>query len=187
MPGGRPALGPKLVWGLEGSRHAKMRMQAIFETLAERLSVAEACERLGISESTFHELRKKVLQAGLSCLEPKSMGRPPKLADEKDRRMAELEAEIEQLKAAVATSQVREELALAMPFLAERRKLRAELERIRGGKSRGRRRRGSRARAAGAEAGSGGEVSDGRPREPQGTRARGADEGGNGGQGHAGR
>jgi hypothetical protein len=98
------------------------------------------------------------------------MGRPPKLRTDADRRIAELEAELDRMKKVVTASQVREELALAMPFLAQRRKLTEELERLRGEKSAG------RGRPRAAESGSAGGAPD--EGEPAGGEARRTDEDG---------
>ena len=38
--------------------------------------VHEACERLGICEQRFHQLRQHVMEAGLAAMEPRSAGRP---------------------------------------------------------------------------------------------------------------
>jgi hypothetical protein len=84
-----------------------------------------------------------------------------------------MEAELGRMKKAVAASQVREELALAMPFLAERRKLDERLKELRGEKG-GRRRRQ-------AAAGTGGDLPAATGR-PQGGEACPADEGRHGGE-----
>ena len=128
-PGGRGSRG---AW--EGSAHARRRLEAVLETIAGGMSVREACERLGIGETAFHRMRAKALGAALASLEPKALGRPPRRVDEKDRRIAELGSEIDRLKKVVTTSQVREELALAMPFLADNRKWREQFENPGGGK-----------------------------------------------------
>jgi len=135
---GRPSKGPKLVRRLDGSAHARKRLEMVLETVAGGMSIGEACERLGIGGTAFHKMRTKALAAALVSLEPKALGRPPKRVDEKDRRIAELGSEIDRLKKEVATSQVREELALAMPFLADNRKWREQLEKPGGEKGRGR-------------------------------------------------
>ena len=54
---GRKPAGPQIVERLEGSPVAKQRLEVILETIAGRLTVPEARDRLGIGESRFHELR----------------------------------------------------------------------------------------------------------------------------------
>ena len=64
--GGRRSKGPELVENLEGSEHAKERLEIILATLSGELSVSAACEQLGIKAAMFYRLRTRVLQAGLS-------------------------------------------------------------------------------------------------------------------------
>ena len=176
---GRPPRGPKLVQGLEGSAHARRRLEAVLETIAGGMTVREACERLGIGQTAFHKMRAKALGAALASLEPKALGRPPRRVDEKNRRIAELGSEIERLKKAVVTSQVKEELALAMPFLAENQEWREQFEEPRGEKG-GRRDRKSDTEGE-RRAGSGAPTSTDTG-GPQGTQESGQDEGGDGGE-----
>jgi hypothetical protein len=178
MAGGRPPEGPRIVRKLEGSAHAQKRLETILETVSGAMSVGDACGGLGVGETAFHRMRTGALAAALASLEPKPLGRRPKIADEKDRRIAELEAEIDRLRKVVAASQVREELALAMPFLAERRKSREAMDDGRGEKKGGR-------RAGPSVDGHDSDQAEGGPGEPQGAQARREDEGGDGGQGDA--
>ena len=115
----RPPEGPKLVDRLEGADESKKRLRAILETIAGQRSVDEACSALGISPARFHELRNKILQAALVALEPQPAGRPRAPSDEQDPRIAELEAELKDLKIEVAAAKVREEIALTMPHVLE--------------------------------------------------------------------
>ncbi len=196
MARGRPPLGSKLVRNLEGSGHAKRRLELIIGTLTGEYTVVEASGSLGVSESAFFKLRTQALDGALKNLEPKPMGRPPKLATEEAKRIAELEVENDQLTVAVAASQVREELALAMPFLAERLKLNRDIEataaELRGEKGRHRRRCGTRRaddRSVAVEVAADGAAEE-RPCPeqcpgPQGAQARRADEDRDGGEGNA--
>ena len=133
---GRPPKGPKLVQSLEGSTHARRRLETVLETIAGGMSVSEACERLGVSQTAFYKMRATALGAALASLEPRALGRPPRRVDEKDHRIGELGSEIERLRKAVVTSRVKEELALAMPFLADNQKWREQFETPRGKKGR---------------------------------------------------
>jgi len=114
---GRKPLGPELVQHLEGSEHAKERLQAMLETLVGRSTIAEACERLGIGEAMFHRLRIEALQAGLNRLEPRPIGRPPRETSVEASRVAELEERLTQLDQERQTAEVRLEIAqvLAAP------------------------------------------------------------------------
>ena len=167
---------------LEGSAHARRRLEAVLETIAGGMTVQEACERLGVGQTAFYKMRAKALGAALASLEPKALGRPPRRVDEKDRRIAELGSEIDRLKKAVATSQVKEELALAMPFLAENQAWREQFEEPRGEKGRRRRRRRP---AATGDRRAGAVPPDANPGGPQGAEEGGQDEVGDGGEGAA--
>ncbi len=107
---GRKPLGPELVQHLEGSDHAKERFQVMLETLAGRSTIAQACERLGIGEAMFHRLRIEVLQAGLSRLEPRPIGRPPRETSSEAARIAEFEERLTQLDQECKTAEVRLEI-----------------------------------------------------------------------------
>ena len=121
MSRGRPARGPRLVEGHEGSEEAKRRLQVILETIAGERGVTEACEILGIGESAFHELRAKAIFGALSTLEPGPRGRPKREEAEETPRIRELEQENQDLKIDLRAAQIREEIALAMPHLLERK------------------------------------------------------------------
>ena len=73
-------LGSALVEHLDGSLQAKERLEVILETIAGRLTIDQACQRLGVQEARFHRLRTEVLEASLARLEPRSAGRPPRQA-----------------------------------------------------------------------------------------------------------
>lgn len=118
---GRKPLGPQLVTHLSGSAQAKQRLQTILETLAEERSIPEACAAVGIGESMFHRLRNEVLQAALGRLEPRPLGRPAATASPEALRIAALEQQIADLELELQAARVREELALAFPYLRDRR------------------------------------------------------------------
>jgi hypothetical protein len=105
---GRKPLGPKYVQDLQGSAAAKKRAQVILETLSETKRVQEACAELGISESRLWQLREQLVQAAVDSMEARPAGRPRKQTE------TELDAaEVEELEQALASAQLREELALA--------------------------------------------------------------------------
>jgi hypothetical protein len=112
---GRLPSGPEYVEQLEGSATAKQRVQVILETIAGTCRVLEACERLGISEPRFEQLRIQILQAALDRLEPRPAGRPARTTTPADQRLGALEAEIAELKLKLQVSQARTEIALALP------------------------------------------------------------------------
>ena len=108
---GRKPLGPELVQHLEGSTHAKERFQVMLETLVGRLTIAQACEQLGIGEAMFHRLRIEALQAGLHRLEPRPIGRPPQETSSQAARVAELEHQLREADEQRRIAEVRLEAA----------------------------------------------------------------------------
>jgi transposase-like protein len=98
---------------------AKERWEAILETVAGKLTISEACARLGIEEAMFYRLRTQALQAGLSRLEPRSPGRPAGSSSAESRRIAQLERALEEKELEVKAAQVRVEIAQAMPQVVQ--------------------------------------------------------------------
>jgi hypothetical protein len=112
---GRLPSGPEYVEQLEGSAIAKQRVQVILETMAGTCRVQEACQRLGISEPRFEQLRIQILQAALERLEPRFAGRPARTTTPADERIGALEAQIAELRMKLQVSQASTEIALALP------------------------------------------------------------------------
>lgn len=110
---GRKPLTTGHVDHLCGSTHAKDRMRIFLETLRGTLTIPEACQLLDLKEAQFHHARHVWMQESLELLEPRRAGRPPKQVDpdELTRRCAELETEMEQLRAQAKAAQVREEIS----------------------------------------------------------------------------
>lgn len=109
---GRKPLAAGHVEHLEGSPHARLRMQLILECMQGLKTVSEACEQLDIGESRFHALRSQWLQEALELLEPRPIGRPPKPVNDVAlaERLRELETENAQLRDRLRTAQVQLEL-----------------------------------------------------------------------------
>jgi len=122
MAGGRPPEGEERVERLEGSERAKRRLKACLATLAGKQKVASASSALGISEAAFYKYRARWLQDALGCLEPRPAGRPRAAAAEEPGETESLREEIRRLQRELRASQVREQLALAMPHLVARRR-----------------------------------------------------------------
>jgi hypothetical protein len=112
----RPSLGPQIVAHLTGSAQAKQRLRVILQALCGQIDVPQACEQLGIGESRFHQLRNDTLQHALEALEPRPRGRPSVPCA--DTRIQELQQQVQVLALDLRASQIREELAIAMPHLA---------------------------------------------------------------------
>jgi hypothetical protein len=94
-------------------------MEVILETVAGKLTIREACDRLGIEEAMFFRLRMQALQAGLSRLEPRPAGRPPRSQSVEGERIAELEQELQDKEVELKATGVRLEIAQAMPQLVQ--------------------------------------------------------------------
>lgn len=112
----RPPEGVGHVERLDGPEDLKRRLRVLLDTLAGRVSVAQACEELGVSESRLHELRRQALTGALGALMPKPAGRPA-AAETTTPREKELEARVQELEVDLQAALVRTELALAMPEL----------------------------------------------------------------------
>ena len=112
----RPPGGVGHVDRLDGPEELKWRLRVLLDTLAGRVSVTQACEELGVSESRLHELRRQALVGALGALMPKPAGRPS-TAETATEREKDLEARIDELEVDLQAALVRTELALAMPEL----------------------------------------------------------------------
>jgi hypothetical protein len=112
---GRIPQGPEVVEHLEGSPKAKERLRVILETMAGKWRVHEACVRLGICEQRFRQLRAEVLQAALGSLEDQPAGRPRRPTEPPET--VALRQQLAALAQELHVSQVREEIALALPHV----------------------------------------------------------------------
>ena len=134
---GRKPLAAGHVEHLSGSELAKQRLEMILRTMLGELTVAQACERLDIGESRFHALRNQWMQGALELLEPRPMGRPPKVVTEEASRVAVLEAALREREEQLHAARVRQEIAEILP----RRDAAPAPEVVKGGsRRRGRRR-----------------------------------------------
>ena len=119
MRGRRPS-GPEYVDHLAGSDQAKERLKVVLETLAGKCRVQEACQRLGISEPRFHQLRQQMLEAALAGLEPQPAGRKPAPPPSPEQlELAKLAKELEAKAAELQATQVRAEVAVTLPRVAD--------------------------------------------------------------------
>jgi hypothetical protein len=143
MPRGRPPLGPELADRVEGSAPAKERLKIILATIAGYVTVADACEKLGINEARFHELRTEWLQASVMHLEPKPLGRPATQVTPEATEIASLKQQVQELEIDLRAAQIREEIALLMPHVLQPRTeddRRARLDALQGAEKKGSRR-----------------------------------------------
>lgn len=116
---GRKPTGPQIVERLEGSPSAKQRLEVILETIAGQLTVPEACARLGIGESRFHDLRNQTLQVTLNTLEPRRLGRPSKPTSPEQDKIDALKADLDRAHRELAVADVQVSLARIHPGLLE--------------------------------------------------------------------
>ena len=119
MARGRPPLGAGHVERLDGPPLSKQRLALIVRTLGGELTVDEACTEMGVSPAQFHRLRERALEGALAALAPGTPGRPPAAEPSPPSRIAELEAEVRDLKIDLRASQLREEIAVLMPHLLQ--------------------------------------------------------------------
>jgi transposase-like protein len=112
MGKGRKPLAAGHVDGLSGSELAKLRLSLILQAMLGEVTVAEACEQLGIGESRFHAMRNRWLQEALELLEPRPIGRPPKpAASASTDQIAQLEADNRLLQHQLQAAGVRDRIA----------------------------------------------------------------------------
>ena len=116
MTRGRPPKGLGHVDALSGDEASKDRMKAILATLTGDLSVPEACARLGVSESRFHELRHVALTSMLEGLAPRPPGRPPKEPEE-DEQVTRLKERLAWTEEELEVARTRTEIAMVNPEL----------------------------------------------------------------------
>jgi transposase-like protein len=107
---GRKPLALEHVAHLDGSDHAKQRMTTLLKTLHSDCSVVEARVELGLSESQFHAVRHRWLQASLHLLEPRTPGRRPKEHSPEMERIEQLERENRDLRRDLALAQAQCEI-----------------------------------------------------------------------------
>jgi transposase-like protein len=116
---GRFPAGPAYVDKLEGSATAKERLKVVLETLAGQCRVQEACERLGICEQRFHQLRQEALEAALAGLEPGIPGRPAHTPSPAEEQVRALQEQLAQQELELRAAKAREEIALTLPRVVQ--------------------------------------------------------------------
>jgi hypothetical protein len=117
MSGGRPNLGVDHVDRIDAPEEEKRRVKIVLQTMTEELSVSEACRRLSITTSRFHELRLEILQGAIEGARPGRPGRPRKEESKDERKILRLEGRIKDLQEELEMSLLRTELAVALPHV----------------------------------------------------------------------
>ena len=117
MSGGRPNKGVDHVDRIDAPNEDKRRAKIVLQTLSEEISVEEACRRLSIGTSRFHELRKEVLSGAIAGARPGRPGRPRKEETRVERKIRRLEGRVKELQEELHLSLLRTELAVALPHV----------------------------------------------------------------------
>jgi hypothetical protein len=112
---GRRPVGPEYADQLPGSDTAKLRTKVILETMAGKCRLKDACQRLGISEQRFHQLREEMMLAAVKALEPGHAGRPAHTPTPAEEKVAALEQQLQDKEVELRAAKAREEIALIMP------------------------------------------------------------------------
>jgi hypothetical protein len=112
---GRRPVGPEYADKLQGSNTAKERVKVILETMAGRCRLKEACERLGISEQRFHQLREEMMAAAVKALEPGQAGRPVQAPTPAEEQVVALAQKLADQEIELRAAKVRAEIAVIMP------------------------------------------------------------------------
>jgi hypothetical protein len=112
---GRRPVGPEYAEQLDGSETAKLRTKVILETIAGTCRVKEACQRLGVCEQRFHQLRQEMLMAAVQALEPGHAGRPAHTPTPAEEQVSALEQQLQDKQIELRAAKAREEIALIMP------------------------------------------------------------------------
>lgn len=112
---GRHPAGSDYVDKVGGSALAKDRAKEVLDTMLGEGRVQEACQRLGICEQRFHQLRHKAVGWFVDALEPGVPGRPAQTLSPEQERIRALEEEVADLKVELRAAKAREEIALALP------------------------------------------------------------------------
>jgi hypothetical protein len=112
---GRRPVGPEYADKLEGSDTAKERVKVILATMAGTCRLKEACERLGISEQRFHQLREEMMAAAVKALEPGHAGRPAQTPTPTEEQVSALQQQLQDKEVELRAAKAREEIALVMP------------------------------------------------------------------------
>lgn len=129
---GRHPSGPEFVDKLTGSPEAKERCKALFETMSGVCTVLAACERLGIHEARFDQLRIELLQAAVKAAERRPAGRPPQKSSPAEVENQRLRERIAELEAELQAAMIRAELAVMLPQAVAAEKKTTAIPRHRG-------------------------------------------------------
>jgi hypothetical protein len=105
-------LGPSLVDALDAPEAEKHRLRIVLRTIASEITIAQACEELGVGESRFHEIRRTALEGALAALGPQPIGRPRRATQVEAtvREIAALRSRVAELERTLTVAQLRANL-----------------------------------------------------------------------------
>lgn len=115
MSGGRPTFGVDHVDSLDASEEEKLRVKTVLRTMTGELTVQEACARLQLGHTRFHELRREVLEGAVEGARPGRPGRPRRVESPEARKIRRLTRRIGELEEELHLARLRTELAVALP------------------------------------------------------------------------
>jgi transposase len=81
---------------MEEDPKALARQRVILAVLAERLTVTQAAQELGVSRKTYYEWQERALSAMRTALTDRPGGRPPNPVDPEKQQLQETVATLEQ-------------------------------------------------------------------------------------------
>jgi hypothetical protein len=116
---GRYPDGPELLDQLDGAEDDKRRVLAVWETVLGLARVQEVCDRLGIGETRFRQLRALTLRGAIDGVRCRPGGRPRHRALADAVRIRELEQELAEARLELQQALVRAEVALILPQRTE--------------------------------------------------------------------
>ena len=113
---GRPNKGVAHIDQVDSDPVTKARAKAILATISGELTVAEACEAIGVSKTRFEMLRSQMLEAAVQGLQPGKPGRPrTRSSAESDVRIRELSAKVSSLERDLQRSELALEISEILP------------------------------------------------------------------------
>ena len=144
---GRPNKGAAHIDQVDSDPVTKARAKAILATISGELTVAQACEAIGVSKTRFEMLRSQMLEAAVQGLQPGKPGRPrTRPSVESDGRVKELSAKVASLERDLHRSELALEISEILPRVVADMAADAATRRSKGAEKGGRasRRKGGR-------------------------------------------
>lgn len=106
---------------IEGSEEAREKWRVILGTMTGEFTVAEACGRLGISDTRLYQLREEAMEGAVERLEPGQRGRPAKPEPEPENEVERLKKANKRLEIELELARGRVLASIAFPHLVKDR------------------------------------------------------------------